>query len=182
MWSCVEVETARLTLRPWSDEHLGALAVINADPEVTRYLGGRPFGPAESAALSERLVAHWERYGYGLWAVVERGSGETLGFAGLSHPVFIPELAGEVEVGWRLDRGAWGKGYATEAGVEAIRWAFGELGLARVVAIIDPDNAASLAVARKLGLAPSGRVVHPERGTPLELFERGQRSHPPEGG
>ena len=178
----MEVDTARLILRPWSEEHLGALVVLNADPEVARYLGGRPFDPAESAALSERLVEHWEQHGYGLWAVVEKRSGETLGFAGLSHPVFVPELAEEVEVGWRLDRSAWGRGYATEAGAEALRWAFGELGLARVVAIIDPDNAASLAVARKLGMTLGGRVLHPERGTPLELLERRQRSHPPEGG
>jgi len=177
----MEVETARLWLRRWSQAHLGALTVMNADPEVTRYLGGLPFGPAESAALSERLVAHWERYGYGLWAMVEKESSATLGFVGLSHPLFIPELAGEIEVGWRLDRSSWGKGYATEAGSEALRWAFGELGLARVISIIDPANGASLAVARKLGLASSHLAVHPERGTPLVVLERRQRSHPPGG-
>ncbi len=177
----MDVETARLRLTPWSDDHLGALAVLNADPEVTRFLGGRPFSPAESAALSDRLVAHWERYGYGLWAVVEKASDATLGFVGLSHPLFIPELAGEVEVGWRLDSSAWGKGYATEAGVEAIGWAFGELGLERVISIIDPANGASLAVARKLGLSRVGEVRHPERGIALEVLERVRRSHPPEG-
>ena len=177
----MDAETDRLWLRPWSEDHLGALTVLNADPEVTHHLRDRPFSPAESAALSERLVVHWERYGYGPWAVVEKAGGATLGFVGLSHPLFIPELAEGVEVGWRLDRDAWWKGYATEAGREALRWAFGELALAQVISIIDPANLASVAVAVKLGMTPGRTAVHPERGTRLDVYERHRRSHPPQG-
>jgi|tagenome__1003787_1003787.scaffolds.fasta_scaffold20399995_1 RimJ/RimL family protein N-acetyltransferase len=163
--------TARLRLTPWSAAFDAPFAAMNADPEVVRFLGaGAPMTPEESAAQSARFADHWERYGFGLWAAEELSSGRFVGFAGLSHPLWFDELAQEVEVGWRLARPAWGHGYATEAGAAALRHAFTELGLARVVSVIDVENTRSHAVAGRLGLSPERTTGHPLQPRPLCIY------------
>lgn len=166
-----DAETERLWLRRWSAaQHSQTLADVNADPRVMRYLGGAPLSAEESAEAAERYDAHWDTYGFGLWAAIEKSSGHALGFMGLSHPLWNPELSEEVEVGWRLRRSAWGRGLATEGGSAALRAGFENLGLAEIIAIVDPDHAASMAVARKLGMTMRERRVHPQTGTPLEVL------------
>jgi RimJ/RimL family protein N-acetyltransferase len=141
-------ETPRLLLRMWLPEDGAPFAAMNADPEVTRYVGG-PLDRAASDALLARLVAGWAADGYGRAAVVERATGELLGFTGLGpHPA----EPGEVEIGWRLVRHAWGRGFATEAATAMRDLAFGRYGLPRIVSIAVPENPASLAVMRKIGM------------------------------
>lgn len=89
--------------------------------------------------------------GFGPYAVVEQGSGDVIGYCGL---FYFPDVNGqpEIEIGYRLRRSAWGKGYATEA-VRAVRdYAFKSLNIQRLIAIIDPANTASIRVARKIGM------------------------------
>jgi RimJ/RimL family protein N-acetyltransferase len=163
-----EVLTGRLRLQPWTSAFADPLAAMNEDPEVMRFIGaGSPMGREASFALSERLEAHWSAYGFGLWSAEERHSGAFLGFAGLSHPLWFPELAAEVEVGWRLARSAWGHGYATEAGRAAVRAAFTTLELPRVVSLIHPANVRSRAVAERLGLSLDRLTAHPS--DPVEI-------------
>ena len=126
---------------------------MNGDPEVMRFLSA-----ADPDEQSVRFAAHWDEHGFGLWALRLRDSDEVLGFAGLSVPAHVPEVLPAVEVGWRLRRGAWGCGYATEAGRAALERAWSDLGLDEVISIIHPDNERSLAVARRLGLAERERV------------------------
>jgi RimJ/RimL family protein N-acetyltransferase len=168
-----DVETDRLWLRRWSSAlHSSALADVNADPRVMRYVGGAALSSAESAEAAQRYDAHWETYGFGLWAAMEKSSGHVLGFIGLSHPLWNPELSEEVEVGWRLRRSAWGRGLATEGGVAALSAGFGELGLEEIIAIVDPQNVASVAVTRKLGMTEREGRVHPQTGIPLDVMTR----------
>jgi len=159
-----DVTTERLQLSRWDPGlHTPALEAINAVPEAVRYLNaGVPYTPAETSAQSARFAAHWERFGFGLWAVTVTAIVETVGFVGLSHPLWFPELADEVEVGWRLHPRAWGRGYATEAGQAALA-AAPTLGLARIIAVIDPGNTASIAVATRLGLCHEQTRPHPQR-------------------
>jgi RimJ/RimL family protein N-acetyltransferase len=167
-----ELETERLRLRGWRAADLDALAALCADPEVMRFIGdGVPLGRGRSAALLQRIIMHWQDHGYGLWAAEVRDSGEVVGFVGLAHPVWCPELAGEVEAGWRLARPAWGHGYATEGGRAALGHAFGTLRLARVISLIDPENEPSRAVARRLGMAVSSTTTHPGTGRALEVWQ-----------
>jgi RimJ/RimL family protein N-acetyltransferase len=167
-----DVTTARLHLSRWDSRlHTPALEAVNAIPEVVRYLNdGVPYTPAESAAQSARFAAHWERHGFGLWGATVMETGEIIGFVGLSHPLWFPDLASEVEVGWRLHPDAWGMGYATEGGRAALESAWCDLGLERVIAVIDPANAPSVAVAERLGMTRDRRVPHPQRPGSVDIY------------
>jgi RimJ/RimL family protein N-acetyltransferase len=86
--------------------------------------------------------------------------GELVGFCGLTVPMFLPEVLPAVEVGWRLARGAWGRGLATEAARAALAFGFEEQGMAEIVAIVQPENVRSLRVAEKLGMTPRPDRFH----------------------
>jgi RimJ/RimL family protein N-acetyltransferase len=167
-----DVTTPRLRLSRWEPAlHTPALEALNAFPEAVRYLNdGVPYTPAESAAQSARFAAHWEAHGFGLWAASVTATDEVIGFVGLSHPLWFPELADQVEVGWRLHPHAWGNGYATEGGRAALASAWTELGLERVIAVIDPANVPSIAVASRLGMERGERVPHPQRPGSVDVY------------
>ena len=168
-----ELETARLRLRAWRPDDLTPFAALNADPEVTRHLQGRPLSRAESDDLAARIAAHWRERGFGLWAVELKADGRMVGFAGLAVPAFLPAVLPAVEVGWRLARDVWGRGLATEAGRASLEQGFGALGLDRVVSIIRPANAASRRVAEKLGLELERTLPHPVGGEVCVYARRG---------
>jgi RimJ/RimL family protein N-acetyltransferase len=156
----VQIETERLLLREWRPGDRAPFAAINADPEVQRHLSG-VMARDESDALVDRIEAHWEQWGYGLFAVEDRATGTFLGFDGLSHHRAFP---GDVEIGWRLHSDWWGKGLATEAALAVRDWAFGELALERIISITTPANVASWRVMEKLGMR---RFLE---GVPFEQF------------
>jgi RimJ/RimL family protein N-acetyltransferase len=165
------VTTPRLRLERWNSAHTGALVEMNLQPAVMRYLNeGQPVPAAASREQSERFADHWERFGFGLWAVVDGTIGETVGFGGLSHPLWFPDEAGEVEIGWRLHPSAWGKGFATEVGRAGLEAAFGELGRHHVVSYIHVDNEPSKAVSRRLGMTRERTIAHPTREHRLEVY------------
>jgi RimJ/RimL family protein N-acetyltransferase len=164
--------TERLLLRPWRDDDhdLDAYAAISADAEVMRHIGdGRPLRRDQSAAQLTRFVEHWERHGYGLRAIVERESGEVVGFAGVMRAGQPGVRAGDVEIGWRLARDRWGRGYASE-GARAVRdHAFSQLRLARLVAFVRPANAASIHVMGKLGMTLEKEALC-SYGMPMRIY------------
>lgn len=164
-------ETERLRLERWDhDRHGPALDAVNRDCEVMRYLNdGVGLSWQESDELSLGIARHWREHGFGLWAAVERTSGDTLGFVGVCRPLWFAALLPAVEVGWRLRRDAWGSGYATEGARVALRASFETLGLTEVIALVHPDNARSAGVARRLGMRVERRVPHPFRPHPLDV-------------
>jgi RimJ/RimL family protein N-acetyltransferase len=156
-------ETERLVLRRWTGEDREALAAINGDAEVMRWVGsGRVLGRGLSDELVVRFEREWDERGFGLWAVSWRADprGELLGFCGLTMPAFLPEVLPAAEVGWRLARRAWGRGVATEAARAALAFGFGERGLREIVAVVAPENARSLRVVEKLGMTPRPDRYH----------------------
>jgi RimJ/RimL family protein N-acetyltransferase len=108
----------------------------------------------------------WEEHGFGRWAVEERESGRLLGHAGLGVHHLWP---GDPELGWGIDPERWGLGYATEAAAAALEHAW-SLGIARVVSLIHPDNAASLRVAEKLGEHLHATVPWPAGGHEVLVY------------
>jgi RimJ/RimL family protein N-acetyltransferase len=155
----VEIETGRLLLRRWRDEDLDAYARICADPEVMRYIGGgATLTREQSEEQVSRFVRHWDERGFGLWAVEHRASGAFIGFVGLAYQDEWTEGEHKTEVGWRLDRACWGKGLATEGAVASVRYGLEDLGLERIISIIQPENLASRRVAEKAGLTLRGET------------------------
>ncbi len=147
--------TGRLRLRAWTtaDADLARLADLYGREEVTRWLGGPPTVPMRE------LVERWQRVHaldprHGCWAVEPVDGGLPAGTV-LLKP--LPNGVGEVEVGWHLHPDSWGRGYATEAARAVLDLAFGE-GLVEVYAVVRPGNEPSLAVCRRLGMAPLGRT------------------------
>lgn len=144
--------TARLDLRPIGTGDETLLAPVFAKVEVWRFPYGRGLSAPETARFVERQARDWAQLGFGLWLVTERASGRALGFVGLSVPRFMPEILPAVEVGWRLDPDAWGRGYAPEAATAALDGAFGVLELDEVCSIPQAGNAPSVRVAEGLGM------------------------------
>lgn len=157
-----ELDTERLRLRRWRAADREPFAALNADPEVMEYFPDR-LTREQSDRLLERIEADFERCGYGLWALETRADGEFIGFTGLSSVPFEAHFTPAVEVGWRLARSAWGRGYATEAAGAALAFGFDDVGLSEIVSFAVTGNARSRAVMERIGMEhdPTGDFEHP---------------------
>ena len=151
MEACPTLETDRLVLRPFRDDHLDDYFAVLDSPEVRRSLH-LPDNLDRSDAWQQMawFLGQWVLRGTGHWALEDRTTGGFLGRAGRHRPE--REDWPGVEGGWGLHPDYWGMGYATEAGAEAIRYAFEELDLERIYSCILPENVQSQAVARRLGM------------------------------
>jgi RimJ/RimL family protein N-acetyltransferase len=148
------IGTERLRLRPWtaSPADLARLADIYSRDEVSRWIGGTPtVPPAELVSRWAQVHALDDRHG--CWAI-EPGGGPPAGTV-LFKP--LPNGVGEIEVGWHLHPDSWGQGYATESARAVIGRGF-DAGIPEVYAVVRPGNEASMAVCRRLGMAPLGRI------------------------
>ncbi len=155
--------TPRLLLRQFEPTDAAAMGPIMADPEVMRYSVSGSMDATAVAAWLERIADSYSIYGFGHWAVVRLEDERLLGFCGLSLQTL--DDGRHVEIGYRLACDAWGQGFGTEAARAARDYGFQQLGLDRLIAIIDPANFKSQRVAAKLGMKPLrdalyyGRVV-----------------------
>ena len=183
--------TSRLIARDWTPGDAQAAFDIYGRDEVARWLGAQPRRPVSSLAQMRARLDAWiqrssEDPDYGVWAIELRtgpAAGAVVGAALLSR---LPGADGDVEIGWHLNPAHWGNGYATEAGRGAVGLAFGlsrvgpkvveteravrRAPLDHVIALVDPGNARSQAVCRRLGMAHLGRTDR-YYGLVLELFE-----------
>ena len=145
------LRTQRLHLRLWREADLAPFAALNADPVVMEFLPNL-LTRADSDALAARLQAAIDTLGFEFWAIELRGSGQFAGFTGLSGPRSEAPFTPCVELGWRLARGFWGQGYATEAAHAAVAFGFETLALAEIVAFTVPANLRSRRVMERLGM------------------------------
>jgi ribosomal-protein-alanine N-acetyltransferase len=149
--SITELTTERLLLRGWRDADREPFAAICADAEVMRYFPGI-LSRAETDASVDRFQARFTERGYGLWAVEVRATGAFAGFVGLNPAPDEVPAAPAMEIGWRLARSIWGRGYAPEAARAVLDHAFGPLGLTELVSFTTVTNAKSRRVMEKLGM------------------------------
>jgi RimJ/RimL family protein N-acetyltransferase len=170
----VFLETERLVLRRFTEADVDNLFDLDGDPEVMRFLtGGKP--TPRKVIRNEtlpRILHYYERFaGFGFWAVIEKSTGDFLGWFEFRPP----EGGGpdEVELGYRLRESAWGRGYATEGARALIRKGFTELGVRRVVAQAMAVNTASRRVMEKVGLTHV-RTFHEDWPDPIKGVEEGE--------
>jgi RimJ/RimL family protein N-acetyltransferase len=152
--------TERLTFREMTPDDLDLLVGLLGDPEVM-WVYTHPFSRDEVRAWIEWNARMYREHGFGLWILALRENGAFVGECGLT----VQTVAGvtEIEIGYQLLPGAWGRGLATEAAAACRDFARDVAGLERVVAFIDPRNVASQRVAGKIGLAFEREVEIPEK-------------------
>lgn len=140
------LETERLILRGWRLGDFPAYREFLADDHANRYRGGA-CDAADAWNAFAALVGEWTLRGYGAFALEEKASGALCGWAGLWHPAHLDEP----ELCWTVFPAFGGRGLATEAAREALRWSVEALGLPAPFSMTHPDNVASRRVAEKLG-------------------------------
>ncbi len=167
----MRLETERLLLRLPQKEDADELGAIYAEPETMRFVGGTVARDDMPERL-ERMRSRWEERGFGTLVAERREDGRVVGDFGvyawetqtwdLTSDLSLPH---EIELGWLLGREFRGVGYATEAALALRDWARAELAPPRLISLINVDNEPSVAVARRLGCAPAGRVETAKYGT-----------------
>lgn len=167
----MQIETERLLLRRPRPEDAEELGEIYAEPDTMRFIGGT-VPPDDMPARIERMRTRWEARGFGTLVAERREDGRIVGDFGvyawetqtwdLTSDLSLPY---EIELGWLLGQEYQGVGYATEAALALREWARNELAPPRLISLINVDNTASTAVARRLGCVPDGRVETAKYGT-----------------
>jgi RimJ/RimL family protein N-acetyltransferase len=156
-----EIRTDRLLLRRWRESDRDPFAALNADPAVMEHLLG-PMTRDRSDAFVDRIEAHWDQHGWGLWSVEVPAVAAFIGYIGLWP---ADDVIGRpaVEVGWRLARRHWGHGYAAEGAGDALRYGFETLGQEEIVSFTVPQNERSRRVMDRIGLVhePASDFDHP---------------------
>ena len=147
-----ELRTDRVRLRRWIPADREPFAALNANPAVMEYLP-TTLTREESDALAARIEAHFDRHGFGLWAVEIPNVTRFAGYVGLSVPGFIAHFTPCVEIGWRLAAEHWGRGYATESARAVLMFGFRNLGLSEIVSFTVPGNLPSRRVMEQIGMA-----------------------------
>jgi len=157
-----EIRTERLLLRRWVQSDRAPFADLNADVRVMEHFP-TVLTRAESDSIIERIEAHFERHGFGLWAVEVVDQAPFIGFVGLAVPPFEAHFTPCVEVGWRLAAQFWGRGYATEAARACVSFAFDQARLNEIVSMAVPENIRSTNVMERLGMThnPADDFDHP---------------------
>ena len=157
------IETPRLRLRQWYESDKDPFAALNADPLVMEHFPG-VLRRAQSDQLAESAAAHIASNGWGLFAVEEKETRQFIGFVGLNPVRFDAPFTPAVEIGWRLARPFWGKGYASEAARRSVELAFNDLGLDALVSFTTVANYRSRRVMERLGMHhdPDGDFLHPK--------------------
>lgn len=161
------IETERLLLRLPRREDFEGYAELLGDVDAARYIGGHLSRPAAWRKFLQQPGA-WLIQGFGMFSVIERASGQWLGQLGPWQPEGWPGN----EIGWAFRRSAWGRGYATEAAVAAIDWAFAHLPWTGIIHCIDPDNRPSQRLAERLGSRNQGpgRLPSPFEDVPIDVW------------
>jgi len=146
----LDLETERLRIRPFTMADLEELHAIIGDPVVMRFI---PAGPSPSIDVTtevmENVIRHQEAHGYSIWAVTDKFTGKMLGDCGL---FLLDGIGPEIEINYHLAVDHWGRGFATEAAAECIRYGFDVLELERIIGLTDPQHVASQRVLEKNGL------------------------------
>lgn len=152
--------TKRLGLRKWSDADFLPFAAMNKDKEVMKYFP-KTLSDEETAALINRINAHFGKHGFSLFAIEKLATKELIGFAGFMIPSFKSFFTSCVEIGWRIKKEEWNKGYATEAAKACLHYGFKTLQFEKVYSFTSAINVKSENLMKKIGMTKEGEFDHP---------------------
>ena len=181
MAQLIELQTPRLRLRQWRESDRVPFAAMNADPAVMEF-----FPSLQSHEASDASILAWQSQltaqGWSNWAVELLTSGQFIGFIGLSVPRRTLPFSPCVEIGWRLARAHWGRGYATEGARATLRAGFERIGLAEIVSFTSVGNSRSRAVMERIGMSNANQdfehpAVPPGHHLRLHCLYRLARNH-----
>lgn len=144
-------KSERLGFRNWTENDLAEFAKINADLEVMEHFP-KPLTEKETAEFIDRLKNHYVKHGYNYFATEILESGELIGFIGLALQEYKTDFTPAVDIGWRLKKSAWGKGFATEGAKKCLEFAFNELNLDKIISTCTEKNTKSESVMKKIGM------------------------------
>jgi RimJ/RimL family protein N-acetyltransferase len=160
--------TERLILRPFNMSDLDNFASLMADPEVMRFSISGPMKDLQKVKdyFQSRILGHYDKYGYGLYATILRSNHSFIGGVGLISQCI--DQKDKVELAYRLFPNDWGQGFATEAALAMCRYAFGQLKINELISIIDPKNMRSLQVAKRIGMTYAQEASF--HGIPVHIY------------
>lgn len=133
---------------------------MNADPEVMAHFP-KTLKISETEELINKLKERFANYGYTYFATEILTSGEFIGFIGIVYQDYETEFNPATDIGWRLKKSAWGKGYATEGALKCLSYGFKELQLDRILSVCTVGNVKSENVMKKIGMKKLGEFLHP---------------------
>ncbi len=154
-------KSERLGFRNWTKNDLNEFATINADLEVMEHFP-KPLTKKETAQFIDRLQNHYNKNGYNYFATEVLESGELIGFIGLAFQDYKTDFTPAVDIGWRLKKSAWRKGYATEGAKKCLEYGFKELNLEKIISTCTEKNSKSENVMKKIGMTKIGAFNHPK--------------------
>jgi RimJ/RimL family protein N-acetyltransferase len=141
-------------------DDLNEFAQINADADVMEHFPAT-LTREETTDFIHRLIAHYDEHSYNYFATEIIGTGELIGFVGLAYQTYDAPFCPATDIGWRLKKSAWGKGYATEGARRCLKFAFEEIKLERVISTCTLSNVNSENVMKKIGMTRMGEFDHP---------------------
>lgn len=156
----VFIETPRLFLRQWRQSDQEPFAGMNSDPEVMHYFP-EPYSRERSNHFFEAIQREFEEHGYGLYAAEEKASGLFMGYIGFHWAKMDLEFCPCIEIGWRINKNFWNKGFATEGAMACLDFGFNRLGFGRVFSFTAALNIPSERVMQKIGMRLERHFEHP---------------------
>ncbi len=163
-----DVTTQRLGLRKWVDTDLEPFAKMNRDKDVMKFFPAL-LSENDTIGMIKRIKTHFDKNGFGLFAVDKIATGNFIGFTGFSIPTFESSFTPCVEIGWRYKKDTWGQGFATEAAMACLHYGFDVLHFEKVVSFTSVLNTNSEKVMKRIGMEHAGFFDHPkiEKAHPL---------------
>ncbi|MEK0313858.1 GNAT family N-acetyltransferase [Cohnella sp. 56] len=164
----IYLETSRLRLRDWEETDLAPFYRLNADEQVMKYFP-KTLSAEETNGFYHSIVAEIKECGFGFYAVEVKESKEFIGFIGFHRATFDTDFTPCIEIGWRLKKEAWGKGYATEGATACLQYGFNTLGFHDIYSFTADINTPSKNVMTKIGMSFIKMFHHPkvEKNSPL---------------
>lgn len=164
----IYIETSRLILRDWKDSDLEPFCQLNADEQVMKYFP-KTLSEKETNELYEVIVSEFLDCGFGLYAVESKENNEFIGFIGFHKATFDADFTPCIEIGWRLKKEAWGRGYATEGAKACLTYGFDTLGFKEIYSFTADINVPSKNVMNKIGMSFIKMFDHPKVERSSEL-------------